>query len=67
MAPASVLAPFSYTQIVWMALIGFLVFGDVPDSWTVAGAAVVVASGLYLFHRERAIAKRVLAVRRGDR
>ncbi len=42
-----------------MALIGFVVFGDLPDSWTIAG--VVVASGLYLFHRERAIAKRVSA------
>ncbi len=44
-----------------MALIGFVVVGDVPESRTIAGAAVVLASGLYLFHRERAIAKRVSA------
>lgn len=48
-APASVLAPFMYTQIVWMILVGFIAFGDVPDLWTVAGAAIVVASGLFLF------------------
>lgn len=52
-APASVLAPFSYSQIVWMIITGALVFGDLPSHWTLAGAAVVVASGLYLLSRER--------------
>ncbi len=52
-APAPVLAPFSYSQIVWMTLLGALVFGDVPSGWTLAGAAVVIASGLYLLTRER--------------
>ena len=52
-ASAAVLAPFLYTQIVWMILLGYLVFGDVPDIWTLAGGAVVIASGIYLFHRER--------------
>ena len=47
-APAPVLSPFIYTQLLWMALLGYLVFGDVPDGWTLAGAAVVVGSGLYL-------------------
>lgn len=51
--PASILAPFIYTQLVWAVMFGFVVFGDVPDRWTLAGAAVVVASGLYLVHRER--------------
>ena len=51
--PASVLSPFIYTQLVWTATLGFLVFGDVPSHWTLAGAAMVVASGLYLVHRER--------------
>lgn len=36
-----------------MTGLGFLLFGDVPDQWTVAGAGVVVASGLYLVYRER--------------
>jgi drug/metabolite transporter (DMT)-like permease len=50
---ASVLAPFSYTQLVWVATLGFLVFGEVPDAWTVVGAAFIVGSGLYTAHRER--------------
>ncbi len=52
-APAPVLAPFVYFQIVWMVAAGFLVFGDVPSGWTLAGVAIVVASGLYLLNRER--------------
>lgn len=52
-APASVVAPFTYTQIVWMTLSGWLLFGDVPGLWTVAGAAIVVASGLVLLALER--------------
>ena len=52
-APASLLAPFSYTSILWMTTSGYLVFGHLPDGWTVVGAAVVIASGLYVFHRER--------------
>jgi drug/metabolite transporter (DMT)-like permease len=42
-----------YTQLVWATGFGYFVFGDVPNRWTLAGAAVVVASGLYLLHRER--------------
>jgi drug/metabolite transporter (DMT)-like permease len=52
-ADASVLAPFSYTQLVWVSVLGFFVFGEIPDIWTIAGAAVIVASGLYTAHRER--------------
>jgi drug/metabolite transporter (DMT)-like permease len=52
-APASTLAPFLYQQILYMALFGYLVFGNVPDKETWIGAAIVVASGLYLFTRER--------------
>src|SRR3954453_11553954 len=52
-ADASVLAPFSYTQLVWVSILGFVVFGEVPDVWTVTGAAFIVASGLYTAHRER--------------
>jgi drug/metabolite transporter (DMT)-like permease len=53
LAPASILAPFIYTQIVWMVLSGYLVFGDLPTHWTLIGGAVVIASGLYLLYRER--------------
>lgn len=52
-APATVLAPFIYSQIIWMAALGWLVFGDVPDAYTFAGAGIVIASGLYLLYRER--------------
>ena len=52
-ADASVLAPFSYTQLVWVSVLGFFVFGEIPDVWTIAGAAVIVCSGLYTAHRER--------------
>ncbi|MFN0190587.1 MAG: DMT family transporter [Aestuariivirga sp.] len=59
-APASALAPLIYTQIVWMILAGFLIFGDVPDRWTVFGAAIVVASGLFIIARERALARETI-------
>ena len=52
-ADASVLAPFSYTQLLWVSILGFLVFGELPDAWTVTGAILIVASGLYTAHRER--------------
>ncbi|HEY8566005.1 MAG TPA: DMT family transporter [Beijerinckiaceae bacterium] len=52
-APAAILSPFIYTQLAWMILLGYLVFGDVPDRWTLIGAGIVVASGLYLLSRER--------------
>ena len=51
-AEAATIAPFRYTSLVWATLLGFLLWGDVPESWTVAGAALVVGSGLYIFHRE---------------
>ena len=52
LAPAAVLAPMSYSQLLWNTLFGFLIFGDFPDQWTLLGAGIVVASGLYIFHRE---------------
>jgi drug/metabolite transporter (DMT)-like permease len=61
-ADASVLAPFSYTQLVWASSLGFLVFGEVPDLWTVVGAAFIVASGLYTAHRERVRRSQLLAL-----
>ena len=61
-ADASVLAPFSYTQLLWVSILGFLIFGEVPDIWTVTGAAFIVASGLYTAHRERVRHSQLLAV-----
>lgn len=51
-ASAAVLGPFLYQQIIYMTLFGWLVFGHVPDAAVVGGAAIVVASGLYLLYRE---------------
>ena len=56
-APASVLAPFAYVQLVSSATLGFLIFGNVPDKWTGVGAAIIAASGLYTAHRERVRAR----------
>ncbi len=53
-APATVLAPFLYQQVIYMAIFGYLVFGDVPAPAVWIGAAIVIGSGLYLFNRERA-------------
>ncbi len=61
-ADASVLAPFSYSQLVWVSMLGFLIFGEVPDVWTVVGAAFIVASGLYTAHRERVRRSQLLLV-----
>ena len=51
--PVSVLAPYSYSQLLWMTIAGFLAFGVLPDEWTLVGAAIIVGSGLYTAQRER--------------
>ena len=53
LAPAAVLAPFGYLEIVSATILGFLMFGDFPEGPTWVGIAVIVASGLYIVHRER--------------
>ena len=55
-AEASLLAPFNYFTIVTSTAAGYLVFRQLPDAWTFAGAGVVIASGLYVFQRERRLA-----------
>ena len=52
-ASATGLAPFFYTQLVWVMLLGWLVFGDFPDGWSLLGMGIIVASGLYLVGRQR--------------
>jgi len=52
-ASATGLAPFFYTQLVWVMLLGWLVFGDFPDGWSLLGMGIIVASGIYLVGRQR--------------
>jgi drug/metabolite transporter (DMT)-like permease len=61
-ADASVLAPFSYTQLLWVSILGFIIFGELPDIWTVTGAVFIVGSGLYTAHRERVRRSQLLAM-----
>ena len=51
-APVSVLAPVSYTSLPWNTLFGYWVFGDLPDRWTVTGACILIATGIYILYRE---------------
>ena len=51
-AEAGLIAPFKYSSIVWATVLGFLVWGDIPDRWIIIGASLVIGSGLYIFHRE---------------
>jgi drug/metabolite transporter (DMT)-like permease len=51
-APAAVVAPFNYTQMIWAVAFGFIVWGDLPTVNLLIGVALVVASGLYILHRE---------------
>ena len=53
-APASMLQPFAYILVVWAAVMGYVLFGEFPDIWTLAGIVIVIAGGLYAFSRERA-------------
>lgn len=60
-ATASALAPYPYLQMVWMIGLGWLIFGQLPDGWTLVGAAIIVASGLYIVHREHRLRLRASA------
>ena len=51
--PAAVIAPLNYGQLIGTVILGYLVFAEFPDAWTWVGAAVIIASGLYIFYRER--------------
>lgn len=52
-------APFRYTLIVYALILGYLVFGDVPDSWSMLGIVFIVGSGLFTLYRERRLKKRI--------
>ena len=52
LGPAAVISPFEYSALIWATLLGFLLWGELPDSFTLIGAAIVIASGLYIIYRE---------------
>jgi drug/metabolite transporter (DMT)-like permease len=58
LSPASVVVPYQYTMIVWAVVLGWLVFGDVPDAFTLIGAAIIVGAGLYILWREQIVTRR---------
>ena len=62
LAPASVVVPYQYTMIVWAVMFGFIVFGDVPQPATIAGAVIIIGAGLYIFLRERKLGREGSAV-----
>ncbi|NCF27156.1 MAG: EamA family transporter [Gammaproteobacteria bacterium] len=58
-APAGLLAPFQYVEIIGATFLGLVFFGDFPDATTWVGVAIIVSSGMYVFHREATLARRV--------
>jgi drug/metabolite transporter (DMT)-like permease len=62
-APVSLIAPFNYASLVFAMAFGYAFWGDTPDAFLLAGAAIVVASGLYILHRETTLARRSRAAR----
>ena len=53
-------APFRYTLMLWSPIVGYIVFGDVPDRWFAIGGVLIAGAGLYTLHRER-VRQRYLA------
>ena len=64
-AQAVAVAPLHYTLILWGTFYGFMVFGQLPDQWTLIGCAVIVASGLYTINRERLAARKLRDAAKG--
>lgn len=57
-AQAVVVAPVQYSLLIWGTMYGYLVFGQLPDSWTLVGAIIIVSTGLYTLNRERLLLRR---------
>lgn len=55
-------APFRYTILIWAILLGIVLFGDVPDGWTLLGSGIIVATGVFTFYRERRLSRQVASV-----
>ncbi len=61
-AAAAVVAPFLYTEMIWALLFGYFLFGDMPDLWMLGGAAIIIASGIYIVETERRGHKTTIAI-----
>jgi drug/metabolite transporter (DMT)-like permease len=59
-APIGVIAPFDYTQLIWAAALGLVIWGELPHPLTLVGAVIVAASGVYILHRELRQFRRVV-------
>jgi drug/metabolite transporter (DMT)-like permease len=57
LAPASVVVPYQYSMIVWAVIFGFVVWGDVPSTSTLIGAAIIIGAGFYIFMREQQLGR----------
>lgn len=55
LAPASILAPLQYTLLLWAFIFGYIFFNDIPEMQTIIGAAIIVFSGLFIFHRKKVV------------
>ncbi len=55
-APASIIAPFDYTSMVWALVLGYFLFGELPTQMIIAGSAIIAASGMFVIWRERQLA-----------
>lgn len=67
LAPASIVAPFEYLALVFAVGLGYLFWGEVPDAYILAGSAIVIASGLYILHREASRSRRPEGIDRASR
>ena len=65
-ADISAVAPFRYTMLIWAGIVGYLVFGEVPDRWSFVGSLLIAGSGIYALHREQ-VRRRTIARRRAAR
>jgi len=65
-APASVIAPFDYASMLWAFILGYMLFGELPDEYTIGGAAVVIAAGLFVIWRERGLGLERVSEKRAE-
>ena len=65
-APAAAVVPFSYMSLPWATLYGFFLWNELPDLWTIVGAAVIAGSGLYIFYREQQLKRRADRIEKSE-